>query len=333
VKTLFGSARLALIAASLGLFVCALPARAQSVNRATAGAPGASAAVSYTDRTSSSTLPAADSQGSAGDELALPEAPDPPAEGGGRERAHMAEAGNYRQAPFSRVGIGADVNPLGIGIKGAIVLNHYYDARMNVNFFNYNSGRFEVEGFNVNADLHMASAGASFDWYPMGSIWRVSPGLMLFNGNQFSGSTDIVAGTSFTIDNQTYYSAKPNAVTGATPLVGTGVVSLHKNEPAFTVAGGFGKFIPRSDRHWSFPTEFGVIFNGAPSIKINASGWACTDFKQTRCSDIGDPTNPIAIQFNNSLQSQLSKWNRELGKVTIYPLFSYSVVYSFDIRK
>jgi hypothetical protein len=76
-----------------------------------------------------------------------------------------------------------------------------------------------------------------------------------------------------------------------------------------------------------------VVFNGAPSIAVHASGWACTDFKQTRCSNIDDPANPIAIQFNSALQAQLNKWNKDLGKVTLYPLFSYSVVYSFDIRK
>ena len=200
------------------------------------------------------------------------------------------------------------------------------------NFFSYTSGRFEVEGFNVNANLHMASAAASLDWYPVGSVWRISPGLMFFNGNQISGTTDIVGGTSFTVDGQTYYSANANAATGATPLTGTGVVSLHKNEPAFTIAGGFGKFIPRSERHWSFPTEYGIILNGAPSIAIHAAGWACTDQKETHCSNIGDAANPIAIQFNNALTAQLAKWNRDLGKVTIYPIFSYSVVYSFDIR-
>jgi hypothetical protein len=200
------------------------------------------------------------------------------------------------------------------------------------NFLNYNSGRFEAEGFNVNANLHMASAAASLDWYPFGSIWRLSPGLMFFNDNQLSASSDVVGGTSFSLDKQTFYSATTNPATGATPLIFSGVLGLHTNRPAATIAGGFGRFIPRSNRHWSFPSEFGVAFTGAPSINVNVSGWVCLDSKQTQCSNLGNPTSPVSIEFNNALQSSLTRLRKDLNAVQVYPLFSYSVVYSFNIR-
>jgi hypothetical protein len=262
----------------------------------------------------------------------LPEAPEPEGFGGGKIHYNVTPPAQWVQQPFSRVGIGADISPLGIGIKSAIILNHYYDARLMGNFFILNSGRFEIEGFNVNANLHMTSVAASLDWYPVGSIWRISPGLMFFNGNQLSVTTEIIPGTSFTLNSQTFYSASANAATGATPLTGSGVLGLHSIQPAFTIAGGFGKFIPRSDRHWSFPTEFGVAFTGAPSITVLASGWACTDAAQTKCSNVADPTNPVAVAFNGALQSSLTRWRKDLSSVQVYPIFSYSVVYSFDIR-
>jgi hypothetical protein len=262
----------------------------------------------------------------------IPAAPEPAGVAGGFDHYEVKPAATWHQIPFSRVGIGADVSPLGIGIKGAIVLNHYFDARVMGNFFGFDTGRFEVDGFNVDAKVHMASAAASLDWYPFNSVWRLSPGVMFFNGNQLSGIGTITPGTSFTLENQTYYSATANPVTGATPMVGTGVLSLHRNSPAATATFGFGKFIPRSDRHWSFPSEFGVVFTGSPTINVNVTGWACLDARQTQCSNIGDPKNPIAIDFNNNLQGQLDKWRRDLDKVSVYPIFSYSVVYSFNIR-
>ena len=264
--------------------------------------------------------------------------PDPPAPAAtdpvaaGFDHYAVAPAATWHQIPFSRIGIGADVSPLGIGIKSAIVLNHYFDGRVMGDFFGYDTGRFEVDGFNVDAKIHMASAAAALDWYPFGSVFRISPGVMFFNNNQVSGVSNIVPGTSVTIDGTDYYSARPNPITGATPLSGTGVLGLHQHQPAFTITGGFGRFIPRSNRHWSFPSEFGVVFTGAPTIDVNLSGWACLDARQTQCSNIGDPTNPIAIQFNNSLQAQLNKWRRDLNNVPVYPIFSYSVVYSFNIR-
>lgn len=338
--------------AMLATFAASLPIAAQSVNlsnstgsrialRASpADAMFSSSSIDAESSGLSSPSPDPGGNGSTGfagsfpapTELAAPDPATPDPAAAGFDHYAVAPAATWRQIPFSRIGIGADVSPLGIGIKSAIVLNHDFDARVMGNFFGFDTGRFEIDGFNVDAKIHMASAAAALDWYPFGSVFRISPGVMFFNDNQVSGVSNIVPGTSVTIDGTDYYSAKPNPVTGATPLSGTGVLGLHTRQPAFTITGGFGKFIPRSNRHWSFPSEFGVVFTGAPTIDVNLSGWACLDARQTQCSNVGDPTNPIAIQFNNSLQGQLNKWRRDLNNVPVYPIFSYSVVYSFNIR-
>ena len=258
----------------------------------------------------------------------LPSAPEP----AGYDHYEVAPSATWRQIPFSRIGIGADISPLGIGIKSAIVLNHEFDARLMGNFLSINTGAFKVEGFDVNANFHFDSAAAALDFYPWGSVFRVSPGLLFVNANQVTVTSDIDPGTSFTLNGQTYYSAKANPATGAIPLSGTGILGLHNHVPAPSITVGFGKFIPRSNRHWSFPSEFGVAFTGAPTANVNVSGWACTDPHYQHCSDVSDPTNPVAIAFNHSLQAQLTKWRKDLGEVTIYPLFSYSVMYSFNIR-
>jgi hypothetical protein len=261
----------------------------------------------------------------------LPVAPEPAA-GGARERWDAAPAGTEHQRPFSRIGIGANVSPLGIGLNATTVLSDYFDARAMGNFFNYSVPDFELEGFRTTADLNLASMAASLDWYPCKSFFRVSPGLMLYNENQISMATVVEAGTSFTLNGQTFYSATANAATGASPLSGSGALGMHTHVPAFTVAGGFGKFVPRSHRHWSFPAEFGVVFMGTPTINLTTSGWVCTDQAQTKCSDISDPANPVGQEFNTQLQAELTKWRADVGKVRIYPMFSYSFVYSFNIR-
>ncbi|MGA2726597.1 MAG: hypothetical protein ABSE96_02220 [Terracidiphilus sp.] len=107
---------------------------------------------------------------------------------------------------------------------------------------------------------------------------------------------------------------------------------MHRYRPALTLAGGFGKFVPRSDRHWSFPSEFGVAFTGAPTVNVNPGGWICLDQAQTQCSNLSDSANPVTVQFNDALQASLTKWRKDLSAVQVYPLFSYSVVYSFNIR-
>lgn len=249
-----------------------------------------------------------------------------------REPWDIHPAGSGHQEPLSRVGIGANVSPLGIGINATTVLSDYFDARLMGNFFTYTSPTFDIEGYRGTGNLHLASMAASLDWYPFNSVWRLSPGLMFFNGNQLSMNAKIVPGTDFTLNGQTFYSASANAETGATPVTGAVVLGLHPRPVAFTVAGGFGRFVPRSNRHWSFPAEFGVVFMGAPTVDVTPSGWVCRDQAQTQCSDLANPSNSVAQEFNTALQQQLTKWRRNLGKVTIYPMFSYSVVYSFNIR-
>jgi len=327
------------VAAFFAGFSGGLPARAQAslptASRESVGASARKAPISRLpgdDETLVVPVLARENGEAASSSLTAPDpvlAADP---AGAYDHYDVPPSATWHQIPFSRIGIGGDINLLGIGIKSAIVLNHYWDARLMGNFLSINSGNFKVEGFQVNTNFHFDSAVAALDFYPWGSVFRVSGGLLFANGNQVSVSSDIEPGTSFTLNGQTYYSAKANPATGAIPLSGTGVLGFHTNVPAFTVAGGFGKYIPRSNRHWSFPSEFGVAFTGAPSANVTVAGWACTDPHYTHCSDVGDPTNPVAIQFHKSLQAQLTKWRRDLANVTVYPLFSYSVMYSFNIR-
>jgi hypothetical protein len=239
---------------------------------------------------------------------------------------------NIYLAPWSRMSVGGDVSPLGIGIKGTIDMNTFMDLRGNFNVFRFNPGRFEVEGFNTYAHVQFTSAAAMLDTYPWNSVWRLSAGVMLFNNNQISGTVDIAPGTQFTLNGQDFYSANPSVAPGTTPLTGGGVLGFHRDTPAVIVSGGFGKFIPRSERHWSFPSEFGVIFTGAPTINVHESGWVCADKAETQCANLSNSANPVTIQFNNSLNAELSKWRRTLNDIPVYPVFSYSVVYSFNIR-
>lgn len=262
-------------------------------------------------------------------EMALPDPPDPsPA---GREQPFTPPDMQVHYGRFSRMGVGSGISLLGIGIKGAVILGERLDARVDGDIYFHTTGRFEINGFNVNANFHLDTISAKLDWYPTNSVWRITPGVMLFNGNSVGANIVITGGTSFSIDGKTYYSASANPVTGATPVNGTVRIGLTPRKPAFTISGGFGKVIPRSRRHWSFPTDFGVAFSGSPTIDVNLAGWVCTNNKQTDCSNIADPANPVGIAFNQNFQSALARWRHSAQQVSIYPIFSAGVMYSFDM--
>jgi hypothetical protein len=325
------------IAASLAFPAYCLPAGAQSIEPRVSVTPilvrdENTANASRTTENSASLVNGFSSSNAgslldgADPEASLPAAPEPGGLAGNPQREGVPYAAEWHAVPFSRIGIGADVSLLGIGIKSAVLLDEYFDARLDLNFFSYTSSRIEVDGVNATGNLHMASGAAKVDLYPKNSIWRISAGLMLFDGNRATANLAVVPGTSFTLDNQTFYSANAN------PMTATGLVQLDTIKPAPLVSFGFGRFIPRSNRHWSFPTEFGVIYEGGPSLNVNTAGSVCTDQAQTQCSSINDTSTPVGQAFNAALQEQLTKWRADFDKVKLYPIFSYSVVYSFNIR-
>src|SRR6202453_3076231 len=133
--------RLACVAMPLVLSADCAMAQTQSVDRAKTatqasstpdpeGIPRDPAPGNYTtlaSRYSSSNLVSLELAADA--EPALPFAPYPAASAANPERENVPYTAEWHQPPFSRIGIGADVSLLGIGIKPAIVLDEYFDAR------------------------------------------------------------------------------------------------------------------------------------------------------------------------------------------------------------
>ena len=193
----------------------------------------------------------------------LPDAPDGfPASAGAPaanpQRGGEPWEGNRHYGPFSRLAIGADISPLGIGIKSAVILSEDYDARMLIDFFNFDTGSFEIEGYRADANLHFFSMGAALDAYPRNSIWRLSAGLMVHNGNNISVTGEAQPrDRAFRLNGQTFYSAKPNAATGATPAewaqafwfstrANLSSSSAEDSADSFPTRSGTGRFPPSS---------------------------------------------------------------------------------------
>jgi hypothetical protein len=249
---------------------------------------------------------------------------------GGGQMASPVRMSAGSEAPLSRVAIGAGISPLGIQLQAVTNLSSHLNVRGTGSFFNY-STNFTTSGIEATAKLNLASARASLDVYPFRSGFRISPGILLDNQNQVTAATDVPAGTSFTLNGQTYYSANANAATGAVPVTGNGVLGLNTNKTAFTATAGWGN-MARGNGHWSVPFEAGVAFIGAPSVKVNLAGWACNDQAQTECTDIANPANPIATAIQSNLTAQVAKWTSDLNPLKTYPIVSVGLAYSFHVR-
>jgi hypothetical protein len=225
---------------------------------------------------------------------------------------------------------GAGVSPLGIGFQVSTDLNAHLNVRGIGNVFSYSTS-LTSSGVPFNAALNLDSGGAMLDYYPFHKGFRLSGGALFVNRNGATATANIPGGTSITFNNQTYYSANANPVTGATPLAGAGSLVLNTTTPSAVLTTGWGNHV-KHDGHWDFPFEIGVAFIGTPKIDLALSGWACTDATQLNCANVADTSNPTAQQFQSNLSAQIAKWNSNISPLDTYPIVSFGVAYSFLTR-
>jgi hypothetical protein len=225
--------------------------------------------------------------------------------------------------PLSRIALSGGVSAMGVNMQAATNLNRYLNVRGTGNYFNYTVNNISTNGFNVNAKLNFATAGASLDLYPFPNHgFRLSPGALFYNQNLVSANVSVANGTKLTLGNQTYYSLPSN------PITGTGSVALNTQNPAFTITTGWGNMIPRNGGHWSFPFEIGVAVVDTPAIKLSITGTGCGD-PTIPATCVNMATNATAQQ---NLAAQITKYQNDLEPLKVYPILSFGLAYNFRIR-
>jgi hypothetical protein len=226
---------------------------------------------------------------------------------------------DYR--PFSRVAFGVGISPLGIQLQAATNVNRYMNLRGTGNIFRYSPSTISTNGFDVDAKMNLSSTGASLDLYPFPKHgFRLSPGVLYYNANEVNGVFTAQGGTSFSLNNDTYYSSSGN------PVRGFASVGLHSQKPAFTMTTGWGNMIPRRSGHFSFPFEVGVAFIGSPDVNFALTSGEVCDGAGLNCVDVAtDPT------IQSDVQAQVAKYRNDLDLLKTYPIVSFGVAYSFHV--
>lgn len=224
--------------------------------------------------------------------------------------------------PFSRLALGGGISPLGINLQAAVNVNRHINLRGVGNIFNYSVNNFSTNGLNLNGKLNFATAGASVDFYPFANHgFRISPGALLYNQNAVSANVTVAGGTSFSLNNVTYYASSTN------PITGVGNLGLNTNKNAFTVTTGWGNMASRRRGHLSFPFEIGAAFVGSPSMNMALTGGQACDANGQNCVNVA--TDP-SVQAN--LQAQIAKYKSDLDPFKYYPIINFGMAYSFKVR-
>src|SRR6516225_5715048 len=201
--------------------------------------------------------------------------------------------GQFESQP--RLGVGVKMSSLGAGIEAATAVTRRSNVRVGFNIFSYGTD-LTKDGIHYGGDLSLRSLQVLYDQYLIGPL-HVSPGLLVYNGNQLSASASVPGGQSFSLGGTGFVSS------AADPVHGTGYLNLGTTSPMVLI--GVGNLLPRSSRrHFAVNFEAGVIFQRAPQAKLTLNGIACM-------GGICQPaaSNPLV---ENGIQAEQDKINRDL---------------------
>jgi hypothetical protein len=211
------------------------------------------------------------------------------------------------------IGVGVKVSSLGIGGEVALPVTHRSNVRVGFNLFNYDR-TFNKDGVTYKGTLNLRSVQATYDFFPLWEF-HISPGVLLYNGNQLTANASVPGGQTFTLNNTSYVSDAAN------PVNGTGKLTVYKAAPMVLL--GIGNLVPRNSRHFSATVEVGAAYQGPPRIALNLSGSAC-DSTGLFCRSISsDPT----IQSN--IQLEQAKLAKKAAPYRFYPVVSFGFGFKF----
>lgn len=219
------------------------------------------------------------------------------------------------QSSAAHGGVAVKIGVLGAGVDVAVPVGHKVNVRAGFSGFSL-SHAFDNDGITLDASLKLRSASASLDWFPLGGGFHLSPGVMLYNGNEATAVASVPAGRTFTLGNQDFTSDPAKPVTGT-------VAITFERRVAPSLMLGWGNIVPRSGRHWSVPFELGVVYAKAPTAVLGLSGNAC-DTRGLTCRSI---TTDAGLQAE--VRAQEAKINDTIDVLKVLPVFSIGLAFSF----
>lgn len=206
-------------------------------------------------------------------------------------------------AQSADVGVAAEVGTLGAGVHLTVPVADSIGVRVGLSGYNYNTTGSTSDA-TYDFKLKLQTIDALLDWYPMSSnSFRLTGGI-IHNGNKITSVARPNVNGNYTLNGNTYNSSEVGTVDGD--------ISFRSAAPYLGL--GWGNAAGKS-KGWGFTSDFGVMFQGAPSANLTSSGCQasvslCTQF-----------ANDLAVE-NINLESKTNNFR-------YYPVVRFGVSYSF----
>jgi hypothetical protein len=212
------------------------------------------------------------------------------------------------------VAIAFKSSSLGLGVESGVSMTRFLDIRGGFDAFSF-SPTFSANGIHYNGTLRLRSAQALVDLKPFSDWFHISPGMMIYNGNQITAKANVPGGQTFSLGGVDFRSNPLN------PINGTGQMTFKKAAPM--VLFGFGTLVPHK-RHFTFYNDIGVVFQGEPKTVLNLAGSACDPVTGLACVNAAtDPT------IQTQVTAEQTKINNDTKIAKYYPVFSLGFGFRF----
>jgi|SRR6187402_2723364 len=215
-----------------------------------------------------------------------------------------------RNAPRSAISLTAST--LGVGLEISTPIGRYVGLRAGGHGLAF-SGDFTSNGVPFSARLNQTSATFQVDVSPFGGRFRISPGLMVYNGVHASARAFIAPGQKIDLGSDTYTSSAAAPITG---------------DASFRFGGNFSPMVTMGwsnllhSSRFAIPLEFGAVFTGKPKFVLNFAGFACD--QNNHCANL-----ETDAEAQRNVNEERATWQDNLNKVPIIPLVSIGFAYRF----
>ena len=211
----------------------------------------------------------------------------------------MAAAGAHAEiAAYAKAGT------LGIGGGIATNITDSIHIRGEYTALGYSPSNISTDDVTYKPDLDLRAGALLLDWHPFSGTFRVTGGVVA-NGNQLKVKGEPAAGSTYTFNGVTYTSAQIGSLDGK--------VDFNSTAPYLGI--GWGDALDKAG-HFSFLADIGVMFQGSPKVKLNAT-----------CGSAVSPSQ--CAQIAGNVAAEEKKLEDEVSDYKYWPVLSLGVGYRF----
>lgn len=206
-------------------------------------------------------------------------------------------------AAHAQVGVTGDIGSTGVGTHATLPLAPNLNVRLGANYLSYIYSS-STSSLDYDLKLKTNTYDALLDWYPIEhNAFRVTAGIV-YNGNNIDVHAKSNAAGNYTISGRTYDASSAGKVDGK--------VDFRKTAPYLGIGWGNAA---ADKKGWSFSTDVGVLFQGAPNVTLANSG--CT------------APAPVCTQFASDVAREKAALTDDVSRFKAYPVLRIGINYRF----